>query len=105
MKAKLFIDEILIGIINLEISDESMGVLSGVLIPNKAYKNYQNEIHKHFEQKGISNIEDFNFKILLENGVQLKPEGGIGILHSREFSNEIIVETAGNNIEEIKNFC
>lgn len=105
MKAKLFIDENLVGIINLDISDEFMGVLSGILIPTKTYKDYQNEIHTHFEQKGISNIMDLNYKILLENGFLLKPEGGIGIIHSRECIDEIIVETAGNNIDEIKNFC
>ncbi|MGX9987589.1 hypothetical protein [Soonwooa purpurea] len=105
MNAKLLIDDDIIGIINLEILDEFMGVLSGELIPTEIYKNYQNEIHKHFEQKGISNIIDFNYRIRLENGYELRPEGGIGIIHSREFSEEIIVETAGNNIEELKNFC
>ena len=105
MNAKLFIDKNFIGTLYLEICDEFMGVLSGELSPHENCKTFQNNIHNHFEQKGISNLSDYNYKIFLENGYELKPEGGIGVIHSHEFIDEIIIETAGNNIEEIKNFC
>ena len=105
MKAKLFIENILIGNLELIISDEFMGVLSGELMPNENYNKFQKDIFNHFDKKGISNITDFNYRIILENDYELNPEGGIGIIHSRDYLNEIFVETSGNNIEEIKNFC
>ena len=104
MKANLYIDHIEIGNLSLEITDESMGVLSGRLNPNKNYENFQSKILNNFDEKGISNITDFNYIIILQNGYILLPEGGIGIIHSREFIDEILVETAGNNIENIKNY-
>ncbi len=104
MKANLYIDKVQIGKLFLEIIDESMGVLTGILNPNDNYTNFQNTILNNFDEKGISNSSDFNYILELENGYILSPEGGIGITHSREFINEIFVETAGNNIEKIKNY-
>ena len=104
MKAILYIDGIIIGNIELNVIDEFMGVLSGKLSPNENYDEFKDAIMNQFDKKGISNIDDFNYKLIVENGYQLDPEGGIGIIHSREFIDEILVETAGNNLEEIKNY-
>lgn len=104
MKANLYIGKTEIGNIELEIIDEFMGVLSGKLNPNKNYDKFKQIIMNHFDEKGISNINDFNYKIILENGCELNPEGGIGVIHSQEFIDEILVETAGNNLEKIKNY-
>jgi hypothetical protein len=104
MKANLYIEETIIGIVSLEITDETMGVLSGILEPNENYINYQNTILQQCDNKGISNSNDFNYKLELENGYTLTPEGGIGITQLADFIDEIFIETAGNNIEKIKNY-
>lgn len=64
------------------------------LIAENAYRKYQLTIQKHFKLKGICNTGDFNFRITLENGTELKPEGGIGIIDCPEFD-ELRVELAG----------
>ena len=89
----LFIDNEKIGEVDFKIIDESMGMIGGVLLPNSNYMKYQSTIQKHFESRGISNILDFNFRII-QNDIELKPEGGIGITDSKEFD-EIIVESGG----------
>ena len=104
MKANLLIDKTEIGNIDLEIIDEFMGVLSGMLNPNKNYNEFKELIMNQFDEKGISNVNDFHYKLILENGYELNPEGGIGVTHSREFIDEIFVETAGNNLEKIKDY-
>ena len=104
MKATLFIDKIEIGNVDFEIIDEFMGVLSGTLNPNENYKQFEPNILEQFDEKGISNIDDFKYKIILENGYELNPEGGIGVIQSKEFIDEIIIETAGNNLENLKNY-
>lgn len=103
MKAHLYIDDISIGHLNLEIADQLMGVLSGTLIPNENYGIFQSRILNNFDEKGISNISDFNYKIILQNGYVLSPAGGIGIIHSRAFMDEILIETAGNDLQDIQN--
>ena len=94
MKCFLYIDNDKLGEVDFEVIDESMGVIGGDLIPNENYRKYKPTIQQHFELKGISNVEDFNFKITLENGTELKPEGGIGVIDSLEFD-ELTVESAG----------
>ena len=100
-KSNIYIDDMPIGILILSILDETMGVLSGYLTPNEQYKKFQPAIFNQFDQKGISNTVDFNYQIILENTFVLHPKGGIGIIHSRDFPEEIIVETTGNTIDEI----
>lgn len=97
MKGYLYIDEKQIGEVFFTIIDESMGVIGGDLIKNDNYQKYQTVIQKHYEEKGVSNMEDFNVRIFLDNNVELKPQGGIGILDSVDFD-EIYVESAGNNL-------
>ena len=94
MKAFLYIGNDKIGEVNLSIIDQSMGCIGGDLIANENYIKYQPTIQQHYENQGISNIENFNFKILLEDNTELVPQGGIGVTDSSEF-NEIYVEVAG----------
>ncbi|MGQ8867950.1 hypothetical protein [Myroides sp. TSA_177.3] len=100
-KSQLYIDDMLIGSSILSICDETMGVLSGYLVPNEQYKKFQSAIFTQFDQKGISALMDFNYQIILEDTFVLHPQGGIGITHSRDFPEEIVIETAGNTIDEI----
>jgi hypothetical protein len=94
MKCILYIDNEKIGEVDFTIVDESMGGISGDLIAENAYRKYRSTIQKHFKLKGISNAGDFNFRITLENGTELKPEGGIGIIDCPEFE-ELRVELSG----------
>lgn len=94
MKAYLYIDDLNVGEVNFTIIDESMGAIGGSLIPNDNYKNYQATIQEHSEKKGISNLDDFHYRILLEDNTELQPEGGIGVTVSVNFD-EIYVEAAG----------
>ncbi|HTD41824.1 MAG TPA: hypothetical protein VK671_14440 [Mucilaginibacter sp.] len=95
MKGFIYIDDDLIGEADFKIIDESMGVVGGELIPHHSYEKYKNRIRTLYEQKGIANSNDFNFKIVL-NDIVLEPKGGIGITDSVEFE-EIYVEAAGLN--------
>ncbi len=105
MKGILYIDNDNIGEVSFSIIDESMGGIGGNLIANDNYKKYQPTIQQHFEKQGISNIDNFNFRIVLADNSELKPEGGIGITDSADFD-EIYVEFAGLDSEtmnKIKN--
>ena len=94
MKASLYIDNDKLGEVILSVTDESMGGIGGYLIVNKNYQKYQSAIQKQCETKGVSNIADFNYRILLTDNSELRPEGGIGITHLKEYE-EIYVESAG----------
>ncbi len=98
MKAYLYIGNDIIGEVNFSIIDESMGGIGGDLITNDNYKKYQPAIRQHYERQGISNIDNFNFRILLEDNTELKPEGGIGVTDSKDFD-EIYIESAGLDSE------
>lgn len=105
MKGIIYIDENKIGETDFTVMDESMGGISGELIPNKNYEKYKSKIQELSKKIGIANIDDFNFRILLNNEHELKPQGGIGIIDI-EGNDEIIVESAGLEfgiIEKIKN--
>jgi len=105
MKGILYIDNDNIGEVSFSIIDESMGCIGGNLIANDTYKKYQPTIRQHFEKQGISNIVNFNFRIVLADKSELKPEGGIGVTDSKDFD-EIYVESAGLDVEtmnKIKN--
>jgi hypothetical protein len=94
MKGIVFIDNEEIGSADFKVIDESMGGIQGELNPAENYKKYKGQIQDLFDKKGIANVEDFNFKIILEDKTELEPEGGIGITDSSEFD-EILVESAG----------
>ena len=89
----LFIANEKIGEVDFKIIAESMGVIGGFLLPTQHYEKYQSAIQEHYERSGISNIHDFNFIIVLD-GTELKPSGGIGVTDSKEFD-EIYVESGG----------
>lgn len=100
MKGILYIHDVNIGEVIFSITDENMGVIGGYLIANNKYKKYQLTIQQHFDKKGICNIDDLNFCIVLEDNSKLRLEGGIGITDSANFD-EIYVESAGLDIEII----
>ena len=78
-----------------------MGVIGGELNPIDTYKKYKKQIQKLFNKKGIANVEDFNFRIILEDKTKLEPEGGIGVTDCSEFD-ELLVESAGLDSRIIK---
>ncbi|SEH99031.1 hypothetical protein SAMN02927937_02581 [Paenimyroides aquimaris] len=94
MTGYLYIENENIGEINFEIVDESMGAITGQLITNNNYLKFKDRIQQDCEEKGISNITDFNYKVLFSDNCKLKAEGGIGITDIKGF-NEIYVEVAG----------
>ena len=105
IKGFLFIDNDKLGEVNFKIIDESMGAIGGILIPSEKYEIYKFRIQKHCDNKGISNFDNFNFRIVLSNNKELSPEGGIGITDIKDFD-EIYVESAGidyKTIQEINN--
>ena len=102
MKAYLYIDNDKIGEFYFTIIDANMGVISGDLIANEIYKKYQRTIQQNFESQGISNIDNFNFRILLEDNTELKPQGGIGVTDSKDFD-EINVECSGLDLTLFEN--
>ena len=101
MKGFLYIDNDNIGEVNFSIIDESMGGIGGDLIANDNYKKYRPTIQQLFEKQGISNVDNFNFRILLEDNTELKPEGGIGVTDSAEFD-KIYVESIGLDLTKFQ---
>lgn len=101
MKGFLYIDDDLIGKVDFKIIDESMGGIGGDLIANENYKKYQPTIQQHFEKQGISNADNFNFRIILEDNTELKPEGGICVTDSADFD-ENYVESAGLDLSKFQ---
>lgn len=102
MECKVYIGKELIGNVIFEIVDESMGGISGKLQVNPNYEKFQNIIQKHTDENGISNPENFNYRIMTKNDIELKPEGGIGISDYKEF-NDIIIESAGIDLKIFDN--
>lgn len=94
MKGTVFIDNEEIGFADFKVIDETMGGIQGDLDPTENYKKYKTQIQDLFDKKGIANVDDFNFRIVLADNTELQPEGGIGITDSRDFD-EILVESAG----------
>lgn len=103
MKCFVFIDAERIGEANLVVTDESMGAIGGILISNGAYLKFQAFIQDQCDQKGISNISDFNYRIALLENIDLDPEGGIGITDIDGIS-EIYIESAGLNENQLMRF-
>jgi len=101
MKGYLYIDNVKIGDVIFSIIDESMGGIGGDLIANDNYKKYQPTIQQHFEKQGVSNVDNFNYRIVLEDNTELKREGGIGITDSADFD-EIYVEAAGLDLSKLQ---
>ena len=103
MKCFVSIDVEKIGEADLVVTDESMGAIGGIFIPNGAYLKYQALVQDQCEQKGISNISDFNYRISLPENIDLDPQGGIGITDVQGIS-EIYIESAGLNVDQLMRF-
>lgn len=106
MKASLYIDHDKLGEVIFSITDASMGGIGGQLIANKKYQKYQSAIQEQCAIKGVSNFDDFNYRILLADNIELKPQGGVGITHFKK-DEEIYVESAGIDqmtIEKIRKY-
>jgi len=101
MKGYLYINHHKVGEINFGIIDESMGGIGGILATHEAYYQYQPAIQQQCDTKGISNIEDFDYKILLSDHTELQPTGGIGVTDVQGID-EIYVESAGLDIETLR---
>jgi hypothetical protein len=100
MRGFLYIDNDQLGEVDFKIIDESMGVIGGDLVPNTNYAIYQPKVQRQCDLKGISNVTDFNFRIVLADNTELNPEGGIGLTDLEEFE-EIYVECAGLDVDVI----
>jgi len=103
MKCLIFIEEIEIGEANLEVIDETMGAIGGILVPFPAYQKFQHLVQDQCELKGVSNITDFNYKISTGDKLDLYPIGGIGITDMKGID-EIYIECARLNLNKIKTF-
>ena len=84
MECEIYIGSEIIGKVTFDIIDQSMGAISGELLCNENYHKYQKTIQKQTAEKGISNSENYNYRIVTKNNIELKPEGGIGISDSCE---------------------
>jgi hypothetical protein len=93
MLGSLYIDDLKIGEVYFKIIDEPMGAIGGELTANSTYEIYRSRIQNLWKTKGIANISDFNFKIII-NGIAIEPEGGIGVTEMPGLK-EIYVEAAG----------
>ncbi len=105
MKGVLYIDNDKIGEIDFKVIDEDMGGIGGPFTAYDNYQKYKPTIQQHCDNKGVSNVDDFNYKIFLADNTELRPEGGIGITDLKDFE-DIYVESAGldiTTIDKIKN--
>ncbi len=100
MKAQIFIDTDIIGVAELSIIDESMGVLGGQVFAFPAYQKYRLRVQQETDSKGGANSEDFPLIIINEKGFVLKAQGGVMLIDSSEFD-ELSVEVSGVNLSEL----
>jgi hypothetical protein len=101
MTGLLYVDSHKLGAVDFNVTDESMGGIGGIMKPLPDYELYREQIQDLSDTKGIANADDLNFRIVLEGDILLKPLGGIGVTHSRDFD-EIYVESAGIESEIIE---
>ncbi len=100
MESKIYSNKNLIGTSDLQIIDESMGVVSGKFIPNKNYEEIRKTIWKFHDSNSNSKFEELNrlrINCQLENKIFLYPIGGFLITDLEELPNEDLeFEAAGN---------
>ncbi|MER3465632.1 MAG: hypothetical protein C4329_15685, partial [Chitinophagaceae bacterium] len=68
MKAQIFIGFDRIGETNLNIIDETMGVLGGQVTSFPEYEKYRFRVQQETESKGGANVEEFPFSIVTKKG-------------------------------------
>jgi len=100
MKGGLFLYDELIGEVDLEIIDSSMGVIGGKLDCTTNYNKFKNQIQRFCSEKGIANSDDLPFVILVNDNIKLMPEGGIGVTDIKGFE-EVHVNAAGLDLEKL----
>jgi hypothetical protein len=93
MKGYLILDGEKLGIVDFAVVDESMGGIGGDLQAYPAYEKFRKQIQLLCGTKGIANINDLAFVIMLEENILIEPEGGIGITDVEGF--DVYVESAG----------
>ena len=90
----------MIGTSELQITDESKGVVSGKFIPNENYKEIQKTIWNFHSSNSNNKFEELNrlrINCQLENEVYLYPIGGFLITDLEELPNEDLeFEAVGN---------
>ena len=100
MKSNIYSNKILIGTSDLQITDESMGVVSGIFIPNENYNSIKENVWRFHSSKSNDNysiLERLRLNTQLENGLFLNPMGGFLITDIEELPNEEIeFEIVGN---------
>lgn len=100
MKAKIYSKKKIIGTTELQISDESMGCVSGKFVPNKNYEEVRKTIwgfYNSISDNKYEALSELRLNVQLENGVFLFSIGGFLIVDLEEFPNEEIeFESAGN---------
>lgn len=100
MKAKIYSNKQWIGIADLQITDESMGVVAGKFIPNENYEAIRPTIWKFHNSNANSRFKELHklrINCQLENEVFLSPIGGFLITDFKELPNEDLeFEAVGN---------
>jgi len=93
MNTTVYSNNEIMGNVYLNISDESMGVLSGVFEPHDNYKKIRDtiwEFNDEVKNKDFKKLETLRLNAQLENGYFLFPMGGITIWDVKEHANEPI---------------
>jgi len=104
MNAKIYSNTKLIGTSELQITDESMGVVSGKFIPNKNYDEIRKSIWSFHNSTSSSKYDELNklrINAQLENRIFLYPIGGFLITDLEELPNEELEFAAVGNYRHI----
>lgn len=100
MKAKIYSNQKLIGASELQISNESMGVVSGKFVPNENYNEIRRTIwnfHNSNSDRKYDELNKLRINCQLENEIFLYPVGGFLITDIEELPNEdLAFEAVGN---------
>lgn len=90
MIGHVYINNDRIGDVNFRVISQGHCVISGDLMPDDNYEKYRPAIRDHCERTGVSNVRDFNYRVLLPEA-ELQPQGGISITDHPDFD-EIIAD-------------
>lgn len=100
MNSKIYSNKTLIGTSELQITDESMGVVSGKFISNENYEEIRKTIWNFHSSNSDSKFEGLSrlrINCQLENEIFLYPIGGFLITDLEELPNQdLAFEAAGN---------
>ena len=106
MKGKIYSKKKLIGTSELKVTDETMGVVSGIFIPNENYIEIRETIWNFHNLNLDNNFDELNnlrINCQLENGVFLSPIGGFLITDLKELLGEDLkFKAAGNYRHQIE---